>query len=147
MYPEVMKRVVENVTLEEMEHLATDFVRATMKCNVIVLKGEMGAGKTTMVKAMGKALGVTDAISSPTFSIVNEYQTITGELVYHFDFYRLKNEAEAYDIGTEEYFDSGRRCFVEWSEKIPTLLPAQRAEITIEIVDATHRTIALEIHE
>jgi tRNA threonylcarbamoyl adenosine modification protein YjeE len=80
----------------------------------------MGSGKTTFIKSIGHVLGVKDGMSSPTFSIVNEYETSIGEKLYHFDFYRLKNELEAYDIGTEEYFDSGKYCFVEWPDKVIT---------------------------
>jgi tRNA threonylcarbamoyladenosine biosynthesis protein TsaE len=86
-------------------------------------------------------------MSSPTFSIVNEYQLTEDKKIFHFDFYRIKKETEAYDIGTEEYFDSGHYCFVEWSEKIPSLLPLQYADVLITINDNTHRTIAFSTHD
>jgi tRNA threonylcarbamoyladenosine biosynthesis protein TsaE len=110
-----------------------------------LLFGEMGSGKTTLVREFCRQLLVLDSISSPTFSIVNEYQTALGRKVYHFDFYRIRNEAEAFDIGVEEYFDSGNYCFVEWPEKIPSLIEGRRAEITIRAVNDSQRTIAFSI--
>src|SRR5688500_13654390 len=107
----------------------------------------MGSGKTTFIKVIGAALGVTDHMSSPTFSIVNEYLAKDDRKVYHFDFYRIKNEAEAYDIGTEEYFYSGNYCFIEWPEKIPSLIPAERVEVIITPENQTHRTLALSVHD
>jgi tRNA threonylcarbamoyladenosine biosynthesis protein TsaE len=102
--------------------------------DLIVLVGEMGAGKTTFVKSLGTALGVQDIIQSPTFSIVNEYQTSNNEKVYHFDFYRLEKLEEAYDIGYEHYLSSGNYCFIEWPEKVESLLNFEKADIFIEPV-------------
>jgi len=113
--------------------------------NVWALFGAMGSGKTTLTKAIIDVLGSTDTTASPTFSIVNEYRTSIGP-VYHFDFYRINNEMEAYDIGTDEYFDSGNLCLVEWPEKIPSLLPEQRFEIRIEIIDEKNRIIRYRKH-
>ena len=110
-----------------------------------LLFGDMGAGKTTLVREFCKELAVLDSTSSPTFSIVNEYETASGSKVYHFDFYRIKNEAEAFDIGVEEYFYSGNYCFVEWPEKIPSLIGGRRAEVVIQTVSETQRTIAFSI--
>jgi len=90
---------------------------------VILFHGTMGVGKTTLIKALAKELGVTDATSSPTFSIVNEYQAEENQKVYHFDMFRLKSEIEALDMGIEDYLFSGNWCFIEWAEKIPNLLP------------------------
>jgi tRNA threonylcarbamoyladenosine biosynthesis protein TsaE len=90
---------------------------------VILFHGIMGVGKTTLIKALAKELGVSDATSSPTFSIVNEYQADDNLMVYHFDMYRLKSEIEALDMGIEDYLYSGNWCFIEWAEKIPNLLP------------------------
>jgi tRNA threonylcarbamoyladenosine biosynthesis protein TsaE len=98
---------------------------------IFCLFGEMGAGKTTFVKALCKALGVLDLVSSPTFSIVNEHATEKGEAVFHFDFYRIRNLEEAYDIGYENYFFSGDYCFIEWPEKIESLLNFPKADIFI----------------
>lgn len=104
--------------------------------------GEMGAGKTTLIKALCASLGVQDQTSSPTFSIVNEYMSSEGP-VFHFDFYRIKTEQEAMDLGYEEYFYSDQYCFVEWPELIPSLLPAGAAVIQIETISPTERTISL----
>jgi len=114
---------------------------------VWLFHGEMGAGKTTLIKEVCHALQVVDTMSSPTFSIVNEYATRENDKVFHFDFYRIKNEAEALDIGTEEYFYSGYTCLVEWPEKIPSLLPPTYADVTLTTVDEQHRTIAISIHD
>ena len=110
---------------------------------VILFNGQMGAGKTTFIKALSKALGVQNATSSPTFSLVNEYQ-ITNGLVYHFDVYRLKNENEALDFGMEDYLYSGHWCFIEWAEKIPNLIPEKHSVITIEILENGNRNIILD---
>ncbi|HLN94058.1 MAG TPA: tRNA (adenosine(37)-N6)-threonylcarbamoyltransferase complex ATPase subunit type 1 TsaE [Flavobacterium sp.] len=117
--------------LEEIDRIAAD-VLASASHPVIVLNGEMGAGKTTLVNAMCKALRVVDATSSPTFSLINEYRTDHGDPVFHIDAYRLKNEAEAFAIGMDEYLESGNRCFIEWAEKVPNLLPP-----TYSIIDLT----------
>jgi tRNA threonylcarbamoyladenosine biosynthesis protein TsaE len=90
---------------------------------VILFHGNMGVGKTTLIKALSKELGVTDATSSPTFSLVNEYKAKDNLKVYHFDMYRLKSEVEALDMGIDDYLYSGNWCFIEWAEKIPNLLP------------------------
>lgn len=106
--------------------------------------GEMGAGKTTLIKEICVQLGVLDAMSSPTFSIVNEYLDDTGESIYHFDFYRLKEETEALDIGIEDYFYSDSYCFIEWPEKIPSLIPESHLKISINLVDEKTRSITLD---
>lgn len=93
--------------------------------------GKMGVGKTTLIKELCAQLGVEDNVCSPTFAIVNEYNTKDGEAVYHFDFYRMKSELEAYDIGYEEYFYSGNYCFTEWTEKIESLLPDSYVRVEI----------------
>lgn len=94
--------------------------------------GKMGVGKTTLIKELCAELGVTDNVCSPTFAIVNEYVAGNGEPVYHFDFYRMKSVAEAYDIGYEEYFYSGCYCFTEWTEKVEELLPERYVRVEIE---------------
>ncbi|MNE54560.1 tRNA threonylcarbamoyladenosine biosynthesis protein TsaE [compost metagenome] len=110
---------------------------------VILFHGEMGVGKTTLIKQLCKCLGVTDATSSPTFSLVNEYQTKDNQLVYHFDFYRLNHETEALDMGVDDYLYSGNWCFIEWAEKIPNLIPESHSVITIELLPDGKRALEL----
>ena len=109
-------------TLDELELVAQKVIDQ-QPSKVILFHGEMGVGKTTLIKQLCKNLGVSSATSSPTFSLVNEYETIDNQVVYHFDFYRLKNEMEALDMGADDYFYSGNWCFIEWAEKIPTHYP------------------------
>lgn len=115
----------------ELFQVAKELIDFADSQKIFCLFGEMGAGKTTFVKAICKALGVVDLVSSPTFSIVNEYATDKGEAVFHFDFYRIRNLEEAYDIGYENYFFSGDYCFIEWPEKIESLLNFPKADIFI----------------
>jgi tRNA threonylcarbamoyladenosine biosynthesis protein TsaE len=98
---------------------------------IFLFEGEMGAGKTTFIKAICASMGVADVVSSPTFSIVNEYQGDNNQRIYHFDFYRIEDQREAYDIGYEEYFYSGDICLVEWPEKIRDLLPQEYINVSI----------------
>ena len=129
-------------TIDELESVAQQII-AQQPAKVILFHGEMGVGKTTLIKQLCKTLGVTEATSSPTFSLVNEYETVTNQIVYHFDFYRLKNEMEALDMGADDYFYSGNWCFIEWAEKIPNLIPEEHAIITIELVDDGKRHLTL----
>lgn len=133
--------------LTDLDNIAKAFIEKAGNHKVWLFRGEMGSGKTTFIKHICKALGVTDVMSSPTFSIVNEYRTKDQGKVFHFDFYRLQNEAEAYDIGTEEYFYSGNYCMVEWPDKIPGLIPTQYATVEISTENQTQRTIALSLHD
>jgi tRNA threonylcarbamoyladenosine biosynthesis protein TsaE len=110
---------------------------------VILFHGEMGVGKTTLIKALAKQLGINETTSSPTFSLVNEYQTPDNQIVYHFDFYRLNKETEAMDMGADEYLFSGNWCFIEWAEKIPSLIPDAHSVITIEMLTNGNRTLKL----
>lgn len=118
-------------SLDEIKNVAQQILSQNPP-KVILFNGEMGAGKTTLIKEISKILGVHTATSSPTFSLVNEYQDTNNQLIYHFDFYRLKNENEALDMGIEEYLYSGNWCFIEWSEKIPNLIPNNTKVITIK---------------
>ncbi len=111
---------------------------------IVLLHGDMGAGKTTLIKAIAKQLDIEDPVSSPTFSLVNEYMNIKGKKMYHFDFYRIENEEEAYNIGVEDYLDSGNWCFIEWGEKIENLLPLDVVNVFIDILDEKKRTITIE---
>ncbi|MGF1635921.1 MAG: tRNA (adenosine(37)-N6)-threonylcarbamoyltransferase complex ATPase subunit type 1 TsaE [Cyclobacteriaceae bacterium] len=114
---------------------------------ILVFDGDMGAGKTTLIKYVCKLLNVTDHVSSPTFSLVNEYRTENGNTIYHFDFYRIKSEEEALDIGIEEYLDSGHYCFIEWPWKIASLIPDNYILIKINPTSQNHRTINLVKYE
>jgi tRNA threonylcarbamoyladenosine biosynthesis protein TsaE len=110
---------------------------------IFLFYGDMGAGKTTLIKAICEHLGVTEPATSPTFAIVNEY--VGGkQKIYHFDFYRLKNESEALDMGYEEYFYSGACCFIEWPEKIPSLLPEHYVSVKISVTGEGSRAINIE---
>jgi tRNA threonylcarbamoyladenosine biosynthesis protein TsaE len=109
--------------------------------------GAMGVGKTTLIKAICKSWGVTDTVSSPTFALVNEYQNKDHQTFYHFDFYRIKDEEEAWNIGTEDYFYSGNYCFVEWPERIEGLLPEKFIRIDMVLETDQSRRIYLSIHE
>lgn len=99
---------------------------------VVLFKGDLGAGKTTLIKSICKKIGVKDDVQSPTFSIVNEYEAL-DTLVYHFDFYRMESEEEAYDIGAEDYFYSGHLCLIEWPEKIESVLPSEAECLIVKI--------------
>ena len=140
-------RVFHGAGLQDLKAVAQAFFGQAKELKVWLLHGEMGSGKTTFIKTLCVELGVTDAMSSPTFSIVNEYRLHGDTRVFHFDFYRIKNEAEAYDIGAEEYFYSGNYCFVEWPGKIPSLIPAERAEVSITADNQTQRTLSLSVHD
>lgn len=108
---------------------------------VFLFYGDMGAGKTTFIKHLCSLLGVAEATSSPTFSIINEYDSSRGP-VFHFDFYRLKQESEALDLGYEDYFYSGNYCFIEWPEKVPNLLPEKFVKVEIQVTGDTERLIS-----
>lgn len=109
-----------------------------------VFKGDLGAGKTTLITEIARVLGVVDRVSSPTFSLVNEYQNTKGEIFYHFDFYRVENPEEAFEIGIEEYFYSGNCCWIEWAEKIAANIPLDFIHIYIEVDEAGGRMITLQ---
>ena len=129
-------------SIDEIEVVARE-VLSHLSHKVVVFKGAMGFGKTTFIKALVRALGSEDVVSSPTFSLVNPYEG-DGVRIYHFDFYRLKQEQEAFDLGYEEYFYSGDYCFIEWPEKIPNLIPEDAALVKIEVSDDQSRTIILK---
>ena len=116
----------------------------TLPSKIVCFNGEMGAGKTTLIKAIVKQLGGVDEANSPTFGIVNEYNDAENQvLAYHFDFYRLNDENEAYDFGIEDYFNSDAWIFMEWAEKVSNILPEDTTEITISIVDKMTRALVL----
>ena len=120
-------------SLDDIRTAAKAFIEQMDQNTVFAFYGKMGAGKTTFIKAVCEELGVSDVINSPTFSIVNEYRSDdTGELIYHFDFYRIQKIDEVYDMGYEDYFYSGALCFIEWPELIEDLLPGDVVKVTIE---------------
>jgi len=122
---------------------AKEFIQHIGNRRVFAFRGKMGAGKTTFIKALCEALGVSDTINSPSFAIVNEYESATtGETIYHFDFYRINSVQEATDIGAEDYFNSGSLCFIEWAEKVESLLPDDTLWVDIVEQDDGTRTIA-----
>ena len=126
-----MEKKFDNIAV--LPHVARELIESFPEERLFAFFGKMGVGKTTLIKELCAYLGVEDNVCSPTFAIVNAYQTIDGSPVYHFDFYRLKSVAEAYDIGYEEYFYSGEYCFTEWTEKVEELLPDHY--VRVEIVE------------
>ena len=134
-------------TLSQIDSIAETLVREVLPHShkVLLFQGAMGAGKTTLIKALCEQLGVGDRVSSPTFSLVNEYQSPSGT-IYHFDLYRIEQQQEALDFGIEEYWDSGAWCFVEWAERIPSLLPASYTEVLITALDEHTRRLTIVQH-
>ena len=130
-------------SLYELPATAKNLLDFSEQNKIFLFYGDMGAGKTTLIKSLCACLGSTDVVTSPTFSIVNEYVSKTNK-IYHFDFYRLKNQTEALDMGYEEYFYSGAYCFIEWPEKIPDMLPAQYVKVEINVLDNSSRRISIE---
>jgi tRNA threonylcarbamoyladenosine biosynthesis protein TsaE len=138
-----MASIYKLESLEELNNVAATFLRDYPKARILAFRGEMGVGKTTFIKALCEVLDVADTVNSPSFAIINEYETSNGAPVYHFDFYRIKNTEEAYDFGYEDYFYSGHYCLIEWPEKIETLLPEQHIEVNIEEQDSGTRLITV----
>jgi len=144
-----MKKTIEIGTLSDLGRAATEFVEVMGDYTVYAFHGEMGAGKTTFINALTHALGVEDdTTNSPSFSLINEYRSdTTAELMYHFDMYRIENIEEAFDIGVEDYFDSGALCFIEWPERIEDILPDDTVDITIVVNADGSRTMTLNFPE
>jgi tRNA threonylcarbamoyladenosine biosynthesis protein TsaE len=128
-----MSKTLFAKNLEQLNSIAKQILDYTSTHKKFAFYGEMGVGKTTLIKALSLQLGVTDIVSSPTFSVVNEYQADESTKIYHFDFYRIEDEKEAYDMGYEEYFFSNAYCFIEWPEKIPNLIEEDMVQIKMSV--------------
>ena len=137
-----MKKKILIRSVENIDEAAVEFLKRKQASTVIALYGEMGAGKTTFTKALCKVLGVVDGVNSPTFNLINEYRTDKGEVVYHFDFYRINKLEEAYDIGFEEFIESGNLCIIEWPEKIEQILPSDTLRVKISVLKDGSRELA-----
>ena len=135
--------LLNSTSTDELPAIASEILLFAADARIFLFYGEMGAGKTTLIKALCENLGVTEPVTSPTFSIVNEYISASHK-IFHFDFYRLKNQNEALDMGYEEYFYSDAYCFVEWPEKIPDLLPPHYISVSIQVTGENSREITLE---
>ncbi|MBP5422731.1 MAG: tRNA (adenosine(37)-N6)-threonylcarbamoyltransferase complex ATPase subunit type 1 TsaE [Paludibacteraceae bacterium] len=131
-------------SLASIHQTAKEFIAAMGEKKVFLFYGSMGAGKTTFIRAICEELGVKESINSPTFAIINEYKSGVGEPIFHFDFYRINKEEEAFDFGYEDYFYSGNLCFVEWPEKIENLLPEDAVKVTIQELPDGSREVTLE---
>jgi tRNA threonylcarbamoyladenosine biosynthesis protein TsaE len=127
-----MNKVFQDVTLVDLPEVAQEILTLSKGMTIWKFEGNLGAGKTTFIKVFCKELNVAQHVQSPTFAIVNEYETGSGDVLYHFDCYRLKNQEEAFDFGIEEYLDSGNLCLIEWPQIIDDLLPKPHVLISIE---------------
>lgn len=134
-----------NVRLRHLESVAKELLSYSEGIRIFAFYGPMGAGKTTFIQSICHALGSDDNITSPTFAIINEYRTSLSETIYHFDFYRIKNLDEAYDLGYEDYFYSDNYCLIEWPEKVEPLLPDQYFEVRMEETGDDVRTIRAKL--
>ena len=133
------------IKIQDIEHIreaAREFIQHIGDRRVFAFYGKMGAGKTTFVKAICEELGVEDVITSPTFAIINEYQVIGTQTIYHFDFYRIKKLEEVYDMGYEDYFYSGALCFIEWPELIEEILPDDAVRVSITEQEDNSRLVS-----
>ena len=140
-----MKQTIVIASLSEIDAAAQEFLRRLGDRRLVAFYAPMGAGKTTFITALCRVLGVrSDAVSSPTFALVNEYRTAAGEPVFHFDFYRISKLEEALDIGLYDYLDSGALCLMEWPGNIAPLLPEETLEVSIEVADDGSRTLSWE---
>lgn len=142
---ETMKHLIEIHSLSDLDRAAEEFLKEIGDHKLIALYGPMGAGKTTFATALCRRLGVKeDAVSSPTFAIVNEYRAAGGEPIYHFDFYRITKNEEALDIGLYDYLDSGRLCLMEWAENIEDLLPEETVVVRFKVNADDSRELSWE---
>ncbi|MFV0291636.1 MAG: tRNA (adenosine(37)-N6)-threonylcarbamoyltransferase complex ATPase subunit type 1 TsaE [Mangrovibacterium sp.] len=128
-------------SLSELPQTVALFIDTFKNERHFAFRGEMGAGKTTFIKALCQHMGVVDNITSPTFALVNQYETLKYGDILHFDFYRIKDLSEAFDIGLEDYLESGKYCFMEWAERVEEALPDELVEVIIEVIDNNARLI------
>ena len=133
----------KNYSIKNLPLIASEII-SSVKSKKLLFYGQMGVGKTTLIKEICNQLGVLDTICSPTFSLVNEYKTIKESKIFHFDFYRIKDEEEVLDIGIEEYFDTDSWCLVEWPENIENLLPLDVVQIHLSILDVGQRNVQIK---
>jgi tRNA threonylcarbamoyladenosine biosynthesis protein TsaE len=131
--------------LENIQETAANFLKAVDINNVFAFHGEMGAGKTTFIHALCEAMGMRETISSPTFSIINQYSTGEGKTIYHMDLYRLKDENEAINTGVEDCLYSGETCFAEWPDKAPRIFPDDTIHVTIAMLDTNTRKLSINL--
>ena len=130
-----------NYSIDEIDIIASKKIIPKIKNNIVCFEGRMGSGKTTFIKSICNNLDVVDKITSPTFSLINEYKTLNDCFIYHFDFYRIKNKEEALNFGVEEYFYSSNLCLIEWGSKIEGIIPEKRHKIILSFVDDNHRNL------
>jgi len=131
--------------LSSIDDAARELIDTLPDKRIFAFYGEMGAGKTTLIKALCRVLQVTDVTSSPSFGLIYEYRTRGSDSVYHCDFYRIEHLEEAYDIGYEEYIDSGQYCFIEWPDKVASLLPPETVNVNLQIVGNNERIMEVEV--
>ena len=138
--------ILKAKTVKELPVIAEKLLKAASHYRVFALHGSLGAGKTTFIKALCQSLGTPDSVTSPTFTLVNEYMVPDKESIYHFDFYRINKVTELYDFGFEEYIDSGQYCFIEWPGIAEELLPEKSVVINIKVEEDKTRTIEYTLH-
>ncbi len=139
-----MKHIFTIHSENDVERVAADFLPLLQKHKVVAFYGEMGVGKTTFIKGLCRQIGVSGPVTSPSFAIVNEYSAQNGEVIFHFDFYRLKKVDEVFDMGYEDYFFSDHICLIEWPEKVADVLPANRLDVFLTENDNGSRTLTVE---
>ena len=137
-------KIIPIISLRDIDQAAESFLQAMGEARVIAFSGEMGAGKTTFIQALCRKLGVTAEVNSPTFSLVNQYFTLEGHSIFHFDLYRIEDPAELFDMGYEEYFFSGELCFIEWPGRVSSILPNRTFTISIKVNQQDHRLITVK---
>lgn len=137
-------RTIHITSEDQLPQVAEAVISQTGRRTVVAFRGEMGAGKTTLIRQIAAQLGATDTVTSPTFALVNQYKGAGNRRIFHFDFYRIEDVREAYDLGYEEYFYSGDLCLVEWPEKIEQLLPDNAVTVRITVDSDTARTFEIE---